>query len=95
MADPDTGVPVPVLAVTIHPQTGLVYPLGGTHTCPITGLLQPVQVGFPMLDPRTGNVVLTAGISADPLTGRCWGVPRGSGRCVNPFFVPVQELCSL
>nr|XP_061828831.1 uncharacterized protein LOC133614686 [Nerophis lumbriciformis] len=69
MTDPDTGVPVPILAVTIHPHTGLVYPLGKTHICPITRMLQPVQVGYPMLDPRTGNVVLTAGVSLDPVTG--------------------------
>ncbi|XP_054650319.1 uncharacterized protein si:dkey-103g5.4 isoform X2 [Dunckerocampus dactyliophorus] len=69
MSDPDTGVPVPILAVTIHPQTGLVYPLGKTQICPITRMLQPVQASYPMLDPRTGNVVLTVGVSLDPVTG--------------------------
>ncbi|XP_051254705.1 uncharacterized protein si:dkey-103g5.4 isoform X3 [Dicentrarchus labrax] len=69
MADPDTGVPVPILAVTIHPQTGLVYPLGGVHVCPLTRLPQPIQIGYPMLDSRTGNVVLTVGVSLDPVTG--------------------------
>ncbi|KAG7238714.1 hypothetical protein INR49_031230 [Caranx melampygus] len=68
MADPDTGVPVPILAVTIHPQTGLVYPLGGVHVCPITRLPQPIQIGYPMLDARTGNIVLTVGVGLDPAT---------------------------
>lgn len=75
MADPDTGVPVPVLAITIHPQTGLVYPLGGLHVCPITRLPQPIQIGYPMLDSRSGNVVLTVGVSLDPATGLSyWGL---------------------
>lgn len=69
MLDPDIGVPVPILAVTIHPQTGLVYPLGGLHICPITSLPQPIQIGFPMLDSRTGKFVLTVGVSLDPVTG--------------------------
>ncbi|KAM3615726.1 uncharacterized protein V6R79_006907 [Siganus canaliculatus] len=69
MADPDTGVPVPILAVTIHPKTGLVYPLGGVHVCPLTRMSQPIQIGCPMLDSRTGNVVLTLGVSLDPVTG--------------------------
>lgn len=71
MADPDTGVPVPILAVTIHPQTGLVYPLGGVHSCPLTRLPQPIQIGYPMLDSRTGDLVLTVGVSLDPVTGWC------------------------
>lgn len=69
MADPDKGVPVPILAVTIHPQTGLVYTLGRIHVCPLTRLPQPIQIGYPMLDSRTGNIVLTVGVSLDPITG--------------------------
>lgn len=72
MADPDTGVPVPILAVTIHPQTGLVYPLGGVHVCPLTRLLQPIQTGYPMLDSRSGDVVLTVGVGLDPVSGACY-----------------------
>ncbi|XP_016525650.1 uncharacterized protein si:dkey-103g5.4 isoform X2 [Poecilia formosa] len=68
-ADPDTGVPVPTLAVTIHPQTGLVYPLGRLHTCPLSRLPQPIQIGYPMLDSRTGNIVLTVGVHLDLVTG--------------------------
>lgn len=70
MPDPDTGVPVPILAVTIHPQTGLVYPLGRLHVCPFSRLPQPIQIGNPMLDYRTGNIVLTVGVNLDPVTGQ-------------------------
>lgn len=70
MADPDTGVPVPILAVTIHPKTGQLYPLGGMHVCPITCLPQPIQIGCPMLDSRTGKLVLTVGVALDPVTGQ-------------------------
>ncbi|KAE8295318.1 hypothetical protein D5F01_LYC06244 [Larimichthys crocea] len=102
MADPDTGVPVPILAVTIHPETGLVYPLGGVHVCPVTRLLQPIQIGYPMLDSRTGNIVLTVGVSLDPVTGAV--LPVGgvllaesiieplSGRMVLAVMFKVLEL---
>lgn len=70
MADPDTGVPVPILAVTIHPQTGLVYPLGGLHVCPLTHMPQPIQIGSPVLEPRLGKLVLTVGVGLDPATGQ-------------------------
>ncbi|XP_064159366.1 uncharacterized protein LOC135236767 [Anguilla rostrata] len=70
MCDPDTGVAVPILAVTIQPQTGLVYPLGGLYQCPFTRLPQPIQIGSPFLDPHTGNLVLTTGVGLDPSTGR-------------------------
>ncbi|XP_077422396.1 uncharacterized protein LOC144052329 isoform X3 [Vanacampus margaritifer] len=88
MADTDTGVPVPILAVTIQPQTGLVYPLGKTHICPITRLPQPVQIGYPMLDPRTGNVVLTVGISLDLVTGVV--LPVGGVLLGEPFMEPLS-----
>ncbi|XP_061538031.1 uncharacterized protein si:dkey-103g5.4 isoform X7 [Phycodurus eques] len=88
VADADTGVPVPVLAVTIHPQTGLVYPLGRIHLCPITRLLQPVQIGYPMLDPKSGNVVLTVGISLDPMTGVV--LPVGGVLLGESFIEPLS-----
>ncbi|KAL2085392.1 hypothetical protein ACEWY4_018712 [Coilia grayii] len=68
MCDRDTGVLVPIMAVTIHPHTGLVYPLGGVHTCPITRLPQPIQQGAPMLDPRTGSLALITGVTLHPTT---------------------------
>ncbi|KAK1900668.1 ABC transporter G family member 28 [Dissostichus eleginoides] len=88
MADPDTGVPVPILAVTIHPQTGLVYPLGGLHVCPLTRLPQPIQMGCPMLDSRTGDVVLTVGVSLDPVTGAV--LPVGGILLAEPFIEPLS-----
>ncbi|XP_072313008.1 uncharacterized protein [Eucyclogobius newberryi] len=84
MADPETGVPVPILGVTIHPDTGLVYPLGGLHTCPVTRQRQPIQIGCPMLDSRTGNLVLTVGVSLDSVTGAV--LPVG-GILLYDFFV--------
>ncbi|KAM6933261.1 uncharacterized protein FYW49_001628 [Xenentodon cancila] len=88
MADPDTGVPVPVLAVTIHPQSGFVYPLGRLHVCPITRLPQPIQMGYPMLDSRTGNVVLTIGVSLDPVTGDV--LPVGGVLLAETFIEPLS-----
>ncbi|XP_030008436.1 uncharacterized protein LOC115431886 [Sphaeramia orbicularis] len=88
MSDPETGVPVPILAVTIHPDTGLVYPLGGLHICPITRLLQPIQIGSPMLDPRTGNVALTVGVSLDPVTGAV--LPVGGVLLSESFIEPLS-----
>ncbi|XP_034556228.1 uncharacterized protein si:dkey-103g5.4 [Notolabrus celidotus] len=84
MADPDTGVPVPILAVTIHPQSGLVYPLGGVYVCPLTRLKQPIQIGCPMLDSRTGNLMLTVGVSLDTVTGAV--LPVG-GVLLGDFFI--------
>lgn len=81
MADPDTGVPVPILGVTIHPQTGLVYPLGGLHVCPITRLPQPIQIGCPLLDSRSGKLVLTVGVGLDPVTGQHGGRGGLRGQC--------------
>ena len=83
MADPVTGVPVPILGVTIHPQSGLVYPLGGLYACPLTGLRQHIQMGSPFLDPRTGSMMLTTGVSLDPMTGQMkyFGTPHGTLSC--------------
>ncbi|XP_041849904.1 uncharacterized protein si:dkey-103g5.4 isoform X3 [Melanotaenia boesemani] len=88
MTDPETGVLVPILAVTIHPQTGLVYPLGRLHTCPLTHLPQPIQIGYPMLDSRTGNVVLTVGVSLDPVTGDV--LPVGGVLLAESFLEPLS-----
>nr|XP_013765910.1 PREDICTED: uncharacterized protein LOC102208545 [Pundamilia nyererei] len=88
MADPDKGVPVPILAVTIHPQTGLVYTLGRIHVCPLTRLPQPIQIGYPMLDSRTGNIVLTVGVSLDPITGDV--LPVGGVLLGEPFVEPLS-----
>ncbi|XP_055052386.2 uncharacterized protein [Misgurnus anguillicaudatus] len=88
MCDYDSGVLVPILAVTIHPQTGLVYPLGGVHTCPISRLREPVQIGSPMLDPRTGNLVLITGVSLDPMTAAV--IPVGGLLLGESFIEPLS-----
>ncbi|XP_046891896.1 uncharacterized protein si:dkey-103g5.4 [Hypomesus transpacificus] len=88
MLDPDSGLLVPILAVTIHPQTGLVYPLGGVSVCPLTRLPQPIQLGSPMLDPRTGNVVLTAGVGLDTVTGVV--LPVGGVLLGESFIEPLS-----
>ncbi|KAK0146501.1 hypothetical protein N1851_014165 [Merluccius polli] len=88
MADPVTGVPVPILGVTIHPQSGLVYPLGGLYACPLTGLQQPIQMGSPMLDPRTGDMMLTTGVSLDPVTGVV--LPVGGVVLADSFIEPLS-----
>ncbi|XP_057207593.1 uncharacterized protein si:dkey-103g5.4 [Triplophysa rosa] len=88
MCDYDSGVLVPVLAVTIHPRTGLVYPLGGVHTCPFSRMLQPIQVGCPMLNPHTGNLVLITGVSLDPLTGAV--IPIGGLLLGESFIEPLS-----
>ncbi|KTF80235.1 hypothetical protein cypCar_00019259, partial [Cyprinus carpio] len=88
MCDCDTGVLVPIQAVTIHPQTGLVYPLGGVHTCPISRLWQPIQIGSPMLDPRTGDLVLITGITLDPHTGAV--LPVGGLLLGESFIEPLS-----
>ncbi|XP_043114159.1 uncharacterized protein si:dkey-103g5.4 isoform X4 [Puntigrus tetrazona] len=88
MCDCDTGVLVPILAITIHPQTGLVYPLGGVYTCPISRLRQPIQIGCPMLDPRTGDLVLITGITLDPHTGAV--LPVGGLLLSESFIEPLS-----
>jgi hypothetical protein len=34
MPDPETGIHVPIMAVTMHPQTGAILPIGCTHVDP-------------------------------------------------------------
>ena len=69
ISDPKTGLHVPITAVTIHPQTGAVLPLGGTHTDPVTGLPVAIEIGALMLDPDTNTPVPILSVSIDPHTG--------------------------
>ncbi|TSQ58039.1 hypothetical protein Baya_11465 [Bagarius yarrelli] len=89
MYDYETGILVPILAVTIHPQTGIVYPLGGVHVCPVTRLQQPIQIGCPMLDHHTGNVVLITGVSLDSHTGAV--LPVGGLLLGESFIEPLSS----
>ncbi|KAF7699916.1 hypothetical protein HF521_002874 [Silurus meridionalis] len=88
MGDYETGILVPILAVTIHPQTGMMYPVGGVYKCPVTRLWRPIQIGCPMLDPRTGNVVLTTGVSLDSHTGTV--LPVGGLLLGESFIEPLS-----
>ena len=40
----ETGLQAPILGVTIHPQTGAMLPLCGTHTDPVTALPIAIEV---------------------------------------------------
>lgn len=69
MSDPITGIEVPVLAVTLHPQTRQWLTLGGTYHNPLTNTLAPLELGAPMKDPVTGGIVPILGVGLDEHTG--------------------------
>ncbi|EHH23411.1 hypothetical protein EGK_06879, partial [Macaca mulatta] len=69
MTDPITGIEVPVLAVTLHPQTRQWLTLGGTYCNPLTKTLAPLEMGGPMEDPVTGGVSPILGVGLDENTG--------------------------
>ena len=65
MPDPETGIHVPIMAVTMHPQTGAILPIGCTHVDPVTGLPSPVEVGSVMVDANSGQAVPILAVSLD------------------------------
>lgn len=69
MTDPTTGIEVPVLAVTLHPQTRQWLTLGGTYCNPLTKTLAPLELGGPMEDPVTGSISPILGVGLDENTG--------------------------
>ncbi|XP_004413657.1 PREDICTED: uncharacterized protein LOC101369480 [Odobenus rosmarus divergens] len=69
MTDPATGIEVPVLAVTLHPQTRQWLTLGGTYCNPLTKTLAPLELGGPMEDPATGSISPILGVGLDENTG--------------------------
>ncbi|KAF7483864.1 hypothetical protein GHT09_004663 [Marmota monax] len=69
MTDPLTGIEVPVLAVTLHPQTRQWLTLGGTYCNPLTKTLAPLELGGPMEDPVTGGILPILGVGLDENTG--------------------------
>lgn len=71
MLDPATEIEVPVLAVTIHPQTGQKLSLGGTYLNPLTGTVTPLELGGPMNEPKGGKIVPILGVNVDSNTGEC------------------------
>lgn len=72
MSDPECGLHVPILAMTLHPQTGVVLPIGGIHTDPVTGLPVPIELGSLMADPDSGRAVPVLAVMLDEETGECW-----------------------
>ncbi|CAM5172190.1 unnamed protein product [Eretmochelys imbricata] len=70
MLDPATEIEVPVLGVTIHPQTGQKLSLGGTYMNPLTGTVMPLEIGGPMIEPEGGKIVPILGVSLDNNTGK-------------------------
>ena len=69
MTDPITGIEVPVLAVTLHPQTRQWLTLGGAYRNPLTQTLAPLELGGPMEDPVTGGISPILGVGLDENTG--------------------------
>ena len=76
--DPENGMQVPIMAVTIHPQTGAVLPVGGSHTDPITGLPVAIEVGSLMIDPISNLPVPILSVTLDPHTADV--IPVGGSR---------------
>ena len=72
MSDPQCGLHVPILAMTLHPQTGNVLPVGGIHTDPVTGLPVPIELGSLMADPVSGRAVPILAVTLNEETGE-WG----------------------
>ncbi|XP_030077569.1 uncharacterized protein LOC115482137 [Microcaecilia unicolor] len=69
MLDPETGLEVPVLAVSIYPQTGQRLLLGGTYISPLTGIVTPIAIGGPMIDQKSRRIVPILGVSLDANIG--------------------------
>ena len=81
MKDPDTGLIVPICAVTIHPKNHTVLPIGGVHTDPVTKLPVAIQLSSMFLDPITNTPAPILGVSIDPSTGSV--IPVGGSLAVN------------
>ncbi|XP_047679325.1 uncharacterized protein LOC125146655 isoform X3 [Prionailurus viverrinus] len=87
MTDPATGIEVPVLAVTLHPQTRQWLALGGTYCNPLTKTLAPLELGGPMEDPVTGGISPILGVGLDEDTGQVLalgGLRDASGNLMLP-----------
>ncbi len=100
MMDSSTGLCVSLSAVTIHPRTKTLLPIGGTHFDHVTGLLIAMEMGSLMVDPVTESPVPIVGIDFDPLTGKV--VPIGGSLIIQEeqkilligedFIDPLSEL---
>ncbi|EPY76926.1 hypothetical protein CB1_001341005 [Camelus ferus] len=95
MTDPLTGIEVPVLAVTLHPQTRQWLTLGGTYCNPLTKTLAPLELGGPMEDPVTGGISPILGVGMDESTGQVLalgGLRDASGNLMLPGDSFVEPL---
>ncbi|KAG8141599.1 hypothetical protein E2320_007196 [Naja naja] len=96
MQDPVTGMEVPILAITAHPQTGQWLTLGGTYQNPLTGMVTPLEIGGPMKAQESGKIVPILGISLDNNTGiivPLGGLQGPSGDLLlpgDPFVEPLS-----
>lgn len=96
MTDPITGIEVPVLAVTLNPQTRQWLTLGGTYCNPLTKTLAPLELGGPMEDPVTGGIAPILGVGLDENTGLLAALgavlppllPAWPGSPVSPLQLP-------
>ena len=68
--DPVTGLVVPVCAVTIHPRSHSLLPVGGTYIDPVSTLPVPIELGSMLLDPVTNLPVPVVSITFDVSSGR-------------------------
>ena len=70
MTDPITGIHVPILAVTVHPQTHQILPVGGSQIDPITGLPVAIEIGAVMIDVESRTTVPILAVTIDNMTGK-------------------------
>ena len=70
IVDPDTGLVVPICAVTIHPHSHCLLPIGGTHADPVSNLPIPIEFSSMILDPNTSLPVPILGVTIDASTGK-------------------------
>ncbi|KAM8927680.1 uncharacterized protein RCH25_007931 [Pelodytes ibericus] len=64
-----SGMEVPILAATIHPQTHQWIALGGSYIHPLTSILSPIELGGPVIDAKTGKIFPILGVGLDSTTG--------------------------
>lgn len=69
IADPNSGLLVPIVAMTIHPNTSDILPLGGTHIDPVTRLPVPIEIGSLMNDEKSNQPVPILSVALNSATG--------------------------
>lgn len=89
MKDPFTGLHVPICAVTIHPHSNSILPVGGIHRDPLSNLPVPIEIGSMMLDPLTDRPVPILGVHIEPHSGQV--VPTGGSIATIEYDKPIQK----